>query len=367
MKKFFKSALATTLAVSLAVMGTGCSSATKLSFSNNFAGGSAPSSTTAYTETLVYNVENVSEYESISTSNLIKQDVPTYKGTFTMVFKNQIPSDIELPTSDISNLNDFKTSDKYYVQSVLDLNVTINGKTYNDAIVSECCFYQANLSFAPIYSKTTAKTTFLNLSSDKLDLTQTIYQYVTVYNSESYNMTKKSYTPDQGEDVNLIDIKQNNWTSNKFTELDNNGNASYEYDLRSVIDSNQLLFAIRNIAFSESLTELQIPTVSYSYGESVPLLVQNQEKETFNLKYNLADGSERAQNALLAIPINKITFKASDSYFTGPSKIIKLQEKATDDLAYNSLILEFAEPLFDVSMNMFGALKYTLKQCTINK
>ena len=367
MKKFFKSALATTMAVSLAVMGTGCSSVVKLSFSNNFAGGTAPSSTAAYTETLVYDVKNVSEYESISISNLIKQDVPTYEGTFTMVFKNQIPSGIDLSSSDINNLNDFKTSDKYYVKSVLDLNVTINGKTYNDAIVSECCFYQANLSFAPIYSKTTTKTTYLNLSSDKLDLTQTIYQYVTVYDTEEYEMTKMAYTPAQDEDINLVDIKTDNWTSDKLSQLDKNGKVTYEYDLRSVIDSNQLLFAIRNIAFSESLTELQIPTVSYSYGESVPLLVKNQEKATFNLKYDLDDGNERAQNDLLATPINKITFKASDSYFTGPAKIVKVQEKATDDLAYNALILEFAEPLFDVSMNMFGALKYTLKQCIIVK
>ena len=348
-------------------MGTGCSSATKLSFSNSFAGGSAPSSTTAYTETLVYDVQNVSEYESISTSNLIKQAVPNYKGTFTMVFKNQIPSSIDLSDSNIKDLADFKISDKYYLKSVLDLSVTIDGKTYNDAIVSECCFYQANLSFAPIYSKTTTKTTYLNLTSSKLDLAQAIYQYSTIYNAESYTMTKSSYTPDQSEDINLIDIKADNWTSNKLTQLETNGNVTYEYDLRSVIDSNQLLFAIRNIAFSESLTELQIPTASYSYGESVPLLVKNQEKATFNLKYNLTDGTERAQNDLLATPINKITFKASDSYFTGPAKIVKVQEKATDDLAYNALILEFAEPLFDISMNMFGALKYTLKQCTIVK
>lgn len=363
MKKFFKCALATIMAISLAITGTGCSSAVKLSFSNNFAGGTAPSSTSDYTETLVYKVENVSEYEGIKTSNLIKQAIPKYEGTLTMVFKNKIPSSVTLPNSDISNLNDFKSSDKYYVKSVLDLQVTIDGKTYNDAIVSECCFYQANLSFAPIYSKTTAKTTYLDLSSDKLELTQTIYQYETTYNTEEYVVKKSSYTKDKDEDVNLVDIKVDNWTSPKLRELDKNGNLSYEYDLRTVIDSNQLLFAIRNVAFSQSLTELQIPTVSYSYGESVPVLVKNQEQQTYNLKYNLADGSERAQ--LLATPVNKITFNASGSYYTGPSKVVKLQEKTNEhELNYKSLILEFGEPLFDINMNMFGALKYTLTTAT---
>ena len=149
MKKLLMGIIATTLAISFALLATGCTQATLLTFNNNFTGGKLPSEIVGqgtYCETLVYDVERVKTYENISTSDLLKREAPKYKGTYTVQFKNYKPANIDISRSDIKDNPTFANSSIYYLKSVLDLEVDINGTIYNDKIISECVFYQANLS-----------------------------------------------------------------------------------------------------------------------------------------------------------------------------------------------------------------------------
>lgn len=369
MKKLLISILAVFMASIFAVFGTGCMPETILTFYNNFAGGKSPSELpNNYSELLVYDVSNVDNYESITNTGTIKHKVPKYTGTFTSHLVDSVPSHVDLSLSDIQNNQDFNDSKIYYLKTVLDLQIEFDDKSVNnDMIISEVCFYQSNLSFAPIWSKSTTKMTSLNLTTEQMTSEQNIYQYQTIYNSTSYSLTKKFYQKDANENVNDIDISNNqNLAQDKLKVFELNGNKTYEYTLKTLIDNNQLLFALRNIKFTESVTNYTLPTVSYTYGQSKTINVSNDSQETVNLKYDLTNGTELS-NQNLSMPVIKLSFVLTGSDYVGTKKIVKVQREQTDNYAYNAIPIEYAEPLIDRAMSTYGALKYTIKQVDIKQ
>lgn len=373
MKKFLISIIALMLAISFALTATGCSQVALLTFNNNFTGGKLPSEIVGqgkYSETLVYDVERVKTYENISTSNLLKHNAPEYKGTYTVTFNNYKPADIDISKSDIKDNETFKNSAIYHLKSVLDLEVNVNGTIYNDKIISECVFYQANLSFAPIWSKTTMKNTYLSLIYDNITCTQNIYQFETFYNQDSYTLTKKYYAKEnKDENINDIVIEDNSWTSDKLVPMTNNAVKTYEYTARSAIDNNQLLFAIRNISFSQNSKDVALPTVSYAYGEPRVIQVTLANEESVSLRHDLETGDLLDNNQTTTILVNKLTFALGDSTYTGSKKYVKIQKKTTDEnnqVEFRALLVEYAEPLVDANNAQFGALKYTLKSATLD-
>lgn len=382
MKKFIIRFLTVSLAIMFAVLASGCVSPTILSFNSNFVGGGGkkPSDLTggvsAYVETLVYDVEYVEKYEDgISKSPTISATIPKYKGTFTSTFTDTKPKDIGLSGSDISSNSDFNTGNIYYLKTVLDLEVTAESidKTYNDMIISEVCFYQSNLSYAPIWSRISTKMTSFSLSDENLNPVQNIYQYETLYNTASYTITTKAYEKATDEDINLVDISKDNWTE-QLKEESSLSPKTYEYTLKTLIDNNQLFFILRNLNFSTQTTSddktqqyAYLPTVSYAYGEekSLYIVVENEEKHSF--KFNIENGSLLEQTEQKAITVNKISFVLSANEYKGTKKYIKIQKQKTNEqYEFKALPVEYAEPLIDQTMTTYGALKYTLKQMLYN-
>ncbi|MBE5737031.1 MAG: hypothetical protein E7348_01370 [Clostridiales bacterium] len=366
MKRFLIRFLTVSLAVLFTVLATGCVPPTILSFNNDFAGGSNPSDITggsrAYTEELIYDVEYVEKYnDAISKSSTVTATIPKYQGTFVSTFTDTKPNDIDISLSDISNNVDFDKGNIYYLKTVLDLTVTAESidKTYNDIIVSETCFYQQSLSYAPIWSKTYMKMTFFDLSAQDLDPVQDIYQFETLYNTASYTINSKIY-----ENVNSEDIGEPSQTSQK----------TYEYTLKTLIDNNQLFFILRNIKYNTQQVnndkvqqDVYLPTVSFAYGEykNLHVLVENEETYTFN--YDLISGEKLDESERSSIPVNNVSFVLSANEYRGTKKFIKIQKKQkTEQSEFKALPVEYAEPLIDQRMTTYGALKYTLKQAKYN-
>lgn len=378
MKRFITRFLTVSLAILFALLATGCVPPTILSFNNNFAGGKNPSELTGgtkpYVETLIYDVEYVDKYDGISKSSTLSTPTPKYNGTFVSIFTDTKPEEVDISFSDISNNADFNNGNVYYLKTMLDLTVTADSieKTYDDMIINEVCFYQSSLSYAPIWSKTTMKMTSFALSVDDLNPTQNIYQYETVYNTESYTMTKKIYQKDKDEDINLVDINTPYWTSEKLKEDSSISPKTYEYTLKTLIDNNQLFFMLRNLNFmtqQASNDKVQqyayLPTVSFAYGQEKTLHIVVENEETHNFQYDLTDGTKLDQNEQSSMLVNKISFVLSANEYTGTKKYIKVQKQKTEQYD-KALPVEYAEPLIDQSMTTYGALKYSLKQAIYN-
>ena len=377
MKRFITRFLTVSLAILFAVLATGCIPPTILSFNNNFAGGKDPSELTSgtkpYVETLIYDVEYVEKYDGISKSSTVSTPTPKYNGTFTSTFTDTVVKE-NIPNSDISSNADFSNGNIYYLKTELDLTVTADSieKTYNDMIINEVYFYQSSLSYAPIWSKTTMKMTSFALSVEGLNPSQDIYQFETIYNTASYTMTKKIYQKDKDEDINLVDINEPNWTSEKLKEESSISPKTYEYTLKTLIDNNQLFFMLRNLNFmtqQASNDKIQqyayLPTVSFAYGQEKTLHIVVENEETHNFQHDLTDGTKLDENEQSSMLVNKISFVLSANEYTGTKKYIKVQKQKTEQYD-KALPVEYAEPLIDKTMTTYGALKYSLKQAIYN-
>lgn len=391
MKKIFIGIISICLACMLALSGCSCAPETQLSFNNNFAGFEdveqgkiySPSSFSSkiinYVENLTYDVtfepsDNLSE-------NAMK-NMPKYSsGTYISKLEKgkSLPEGIE---SDIVGAENFKDENLYYLCSELNLDVSVpdeNGgeKILHDKILSEVYFYPASLSFAPVYSVSTVKSTFVSINGENLEFNHLIYQYVTTYNLDSYRMTKSLFVPESPEDASfyqILDIMNNvdinlypfkptdSQSGNKgsFMPLAQSPDKIYEYSARLAIDNNIFMFAIRNfdLALEQSTS---IPTISYAYGEQKPIAIKNESEETFNIANDLF-GAE-----IKEIKVNKLSFSVSDSNYPGSKKFAKIQKKVAGDANYHSLIVEYVEPVIDLSMTTYGQLKYTLKSVDIVK
>ena len=402
MKKFLLSLTAVILSLSMLIL-SGCGETSPLSFNNDYAGGGGASEiNTDYTEILKYDVERIDSYASIKRSDGIKDSlIPDYKGTYTMTF-NGNPD-----TTTISKSINYDAK-IFYLKSELGLKVTFekgteNEKSFDDHVINEVYFYESGQSLAPIYSRSLIKNTFIYLSNGKVTTVQAIFEYTTKYGNGSYTQVKKQYSAEKDEDVNAVDlnairtaldtVKENRTEDqtalvNKLKAL-NGGTNTYEYEVKRLIDNNQLLFAIRNTGLSaESSTT--IPTVSPVYGEAKDLTVKNANDSTLKLdgglKYNnqtiIDKATETTPNPTdLSIPVKNVSFVIGVTDNVGTAQYVVLQKNVKTDALSNesaitdsrdsyerSLPLVYVETLIEYGgFNHLGALKYTLKEVTITK
>ena len=241
-------------------------------------------------------------------------------------------------------------------------------QTFKDQLYSEVYFYPSGHSFAPIYSKTVLKNTYLSFSSNKVEAVQNIFQYETVYGYGSYTQTKKQYQKGADEDLTTVNV----FTDDISAKLKSiaNGKNTYEYTNKRVIDNNQLIFAIRNIGLSSG-NSYTMPTVSPAYGEAKDLSIKNNNDMTPDLI-----GGLKVNNTLLKDPesndlkvaAKNISFVIGGTDYVGTAQYVVLQKNTTNDnLNHESALpLKYYETLVDYnSLATIGALEYTISSVSV--
>ncbi len=354
MKKILFVVLSFSLALIFALSGCSCAVSQPLSFNKAYLGESSGN----YAEVLEYSVGYESTYQSITNSAGVDQaKIPEFNGKYVVEFSNYRNND--LPDGVVTDL-DYE-QDYHYIKSTFTLSFTVNNKTYNDQIVSEVYFHSKDWSLAPVYSKTTMKYTYFFPDAEE-DLTQMIFQYSTLYKKSGYILTKTYYEPEENEDVNLIDITDTDVNSPNYFDLQKlkamagNGK-SHGYELKGVVDNNQLMFAIRN----SNLGTVNLPTVSFSYDTPIKITAKNRNQANYTIE-NLIYNGENKDNT--NIPVNNVEFYINATNNRGSSKYMSIQKEAVDGISNNALIVEYAEPLLSGLSNI-GALVYKLNKVTI--
>ena len=358
MKKFLFLILSVFLAFTFALSGCSCAPESFLEFET-------VTTNNIKTETLVYDVEWRENYKSITLSQDInKALLPTYEGSLTLEFNstgkqlpndadgNQIPQHIKFDQIETFN----------YIKSVLDLKVKIGEDEYNDKIISEVYFYDAEWALAPVYSKTTVKNTFIAMTAKEIEADQNIYEYTTLYKNGNFTFTKKYYNKQKNEDINLVDIE--NLDQTKMKSLSGNG-SSHEYGLRKAIDNVQLIFAIRNSNIKKDKSTT-LPTITYMYNNPMNLLVKNESESSspVNFDYNGVNIESNMLTKNLTISLSGTNHVGSKKYLTLQRD--SLQIDSLNNLANYSLPIEYAESIFEnISFNTIGALVYKLKSVDI--
>ena len=354
MKKLLFAIFNLSLALLFALSGCSCKTTPPLAFNKAYLGDGVGN----YSETLEYSIEFAKSYQGISsTSSVDEEKLPKdLTGTYVSYFSNATNS---LPSGVTTNI-DYE-NDYHYIRNVLSLSYSINGKTFFDQMVNEVYFHSKDWSFAPVYSKTTMKYTYFIVGQETLP--QVIYQYSTSYDKANFKTTKTVYNPETSEDVNLIDITDTDPNSpsyldmTKFKPFSGDG-ASHEYSIRTAIDNNQLLFAIRN----SNVGEVNIPTISFSYDNAISLIAKSRNDANYtinNLNYNGTD------IANVNMPIKNVEFYINSTTNAGSSKYLSIQKEAVGDIKNNALIVEYAEPFLS-GLSTVGALVYKLNKVTIN-
>ncbi len=328
-------------------------------------------------ETLKYSVTLEKNYKDIKRSSSLNENLlPLYEnGEYEAVYEtgvalpNGIENNINLSPSE-SVISVIRTTLNI---DVVDTNRTDDAgddKTYKDQIISEVYFYDSAWSYAPIYSKTIVKNTYLANDETNIEFAHKTYRYETIYKKSSYVMNKTHYQPDDGEDITNKDVSE--LIEDNFVPMVGN-NKSYEYGFREVIDNVQLMFVTRNLDISKG-GNITIPVVNYMYSKPTLLQIKNSSHSTLNIEKNLfitytnpTFRGEYPENTL-SMPVKNISITLSDTDYIGMPKYVVVQNGSadTEKIKNNGLIAEYAEAVTaNASYNCFGALVYRLKDVNI--
>ena len=352
MKRIFIPLTALALAFMTMLGGCSCVPTTPLAFNNNFYGETNSTPSVNYSETLVYNVENISSYsDAFEISPQLTKDVIEFdiSGTYTTKFSVLDKSDVtakfasDILSADTGNVI-YRIESELNLQSHYKANYGIykenenataeNEKTFNDVIKTDVYFLESGHAFAPIWSKTNIKSSYLSIDSDmKASIYALEYSQTIAYNKDDYTITTES----DGSDIQPNEC---------------------DYTFKTIIDNNTLLFALRNINIEHEKT-FSLTTVHATYGDAQTLTITNEEERTINnfeLKTNSGDIKEN-------IPVKEYSFIRSNSSNTGLAQYVVLQKSKTTNLPFKAYVLEYIFPLttYGSFINM-GGLKYTLTE-----
>ena len=207
------------------------------------------------------------------------------------------------------------------------------------------------------------KNTYLAVG-EKTECQQMIYQYSTIYKKGSYQLNKSYYSAEENEDINLIDIENttnsdnpNFFNTEKLVALVGNGKTS-EYETRTIIDTAQLMFAIRN----SNVGDVTLPTVSFAYENPVEISASSISEANYTINKLEYNGENKDNTNML---VNNIEFAINSTNNRGSSKYMSIQKEAVNGIKNNALIIEYAEPLLS-GLSTIGALVYKLNKVTIN-
>ena len=333
---------------------TGCGGRMDLSFSNNFVGGggSSVNPNIGYTETLTYAVNFNKAYDSNLSMNKEFNGVLDYnaQGEYTTTLKvityGELPESAK--TTDIVSSN--SGYEIYRLTSKLTLSINVNGQSFNDTIDTDVYFLSNTHSFAPIYSTTSMLNTYVaaNFESNtlKIEKSQSAYQYQTIYSLAKYTITKTQ-----------LEVVDGVVTSTEIAKQVN----EYNYKSKTVIDNNQLLFALRNFKTEDNSTSY-LPAVAPAYGNSTDLAITTKSQTTRPITL-LMNGVSKDYE----VPIKTLSFSVASNTNSGLPQYLSIQKVDVENLSYLALPLEYVEPIASLGNHMIiGTLVYQLTSVDIH-
>lgn len=348
MKKKIIPLTAACMALAITLSGCSCTGATPLNFSDDFNAGNKPS--VNYTETLTYKVQNIDSYEDkFSKSTIITDDVLKYDmlGTYTMTLKvlDKTDENVSKLQSDILTDESNTESLVYYLKTELNLttnykaayeiyledeNTAVKEKSFNENITTETYFLPSGYSFNPIYSETQGKTSFVQISDNAMAaVIFAEYSTKTLYNKDKYIITEK-------------------FNSSEPTTKE------HGYSFKTVIDNNELLFAIRNVSL-EVEKDYSIPVVHPTFGDAQKLTIKNEKEYSKKIKLN-------GETQDTSIPIKEYSFMRNVQNATGTPQYVLIQKEKVGEIPNKALIIEYTSPLVCYgSYVCMGGLQYTLE------
>ena len=363
MKRFIFLILSVCLCLTITLSGCSCTGDTILEFNST-------NVKTIQSERLTYSVSLEQNYKDIKrSSDFNKNLLPQYNnGLYVTEYQTGVSSPvnhINLSQSE-SVINLITTSLTIDVVDTKGTVETDDDVTYKDQILSEVYFYDSSWSYAPIYSKTTVKNTFLANDETRIEFSHKIYQYTTTYKKSSFTTVKKYYAEADGEDITgTMDL--NNLDQTKLKTIKGNGSGgTAEYEFRSIVDNVQLLFAIRNLSVSKGSSSI-LPTVTYMYSNPSSLQISNSSHSTYNVETALNYARPSYTNIYaedtLSIPVKNMRIMLTNTDYSGLPKYVTVQNDSADNtnVKNNNLIVEYAEAVIsNSSYHCLGALVYRL-------
>ncbi len=355
MKKRFFSILALALVCIFSLSACdGCFALQPINFTNAFNGGSGikteDNPKTNYQEVLTYDVDYFESFDGFSISNKLKSN-----GKFNVKFENGkyvstlkilssfADANVELESDIIDSLENNQMH-AYYLHTEFSIDVTYEiderePYTHTDTIVSDVYFCDVSLSYAPVYSRTTADYTNLFCGDEIYAVSDKTFGEVK-YSKNSYTV---SFT---------VNDKEPKITTN-------------EYEYKTIIDNAQLLFAIRNFPLELESAEA-MPVVGCNYGEAVSLAIN--KNSTSNISYQEKPLAYGLSNYSGNIETSLYHFYRNKTNETGVKQNVYIQNNVENsDIAYKSLLLRYVEPLTSVYGNVLslGALVYNLRSVQV--
>ena len=367
MKRFVFLILSICLCLTFSLSGCSCTGDSILEF-NSTNVKSIQSDRLTYSVTLEQNYKDIKRASGFNLNLL-----PEYKnGLYVAEYQTGVSCDnnqINLSSSE-SVINLITTNLTIDVVDTKGTADTSDDVTYKDQILSEVYFYDSTWSYAPIYSKTTVKNTYVANDETRIEFSHKIYQYTTTYKKSSFTTVKKYYAEADGEDITgALDLTK--LDQDKFVTIKGNGGGgTAEYDFRHVIDNVQLMFAIRNLSISKG-SSLLLPTVTYMYSNPCKLQISNSSVSTFNFETELNYARPNYTNVYaedtLTMPVKNMRIMLAETDYSGLPKYLVLQNDSADNtndnpnIKNNNLIVEYAEPVIsNSSYDCLGALVYRL-------
>lgn len=328
------------LAFSLLIAGCSCSSATPLSFQKNW--DPTGTATFGHTETYVYDVafskdfveEDFNYKQANGLSDIV--DVNFTNGLYTVNLTVCDKADLTKNTS--TDLFEGLTGyELYRITSEFTITSTYTPKngtpvSFNEYVKTDCYSLDINNSLAPIYSFTENKFSSIAITGTEVDINKLHYTVETNYYKDSYVMVQKSFGFDD-------DISSATPTAVKENE--------YGYTFKSVLDNNQLLFAIRNLSLEQG-TSKEIPVISGAYGSSKGIAV-------------LFDNVQTVKIGEKEYSTKRVSFGRSSSTEQGQKQLAYIETSATTTT--KSLLVKYVTPLaeYGSAYANLGALVYTLR------
>ena len=340
MKKRFFGILACSLALTFAL--SGCGADTQLSFNNN-----VHDNTPGKSETLTYRVSSI---DSDTTDDFTFNFDGTYTSTFTYYDDiNHLSEDEQLKTTVQCNslYNSLTYKNFYLLTTNLSVTATYNfpgreAKTYNDSVQTKIVFASVKDSLAPIYSYTRSKYTLIGIA-DNIAVSDFDDEYIVNYQKDKYTIKK------------VEDIGSNTTTSEN----------EYKYTAKTLIDNNQLFFAIRNLSLAED-AGTTLPTVSIAYGEKKSLYIKKDKSTTYNLDELLYNDTTFTDET---ISLAKYTYYVNQTNATGSEQSVYIQTANSNKgkLQNKAYIFKIESPIYEYARNStIGTLTYTLTSIVKN-
>lgn len=342
MKKRIIPTIACAMVAILGLSGCSCANDAILSFNNAVHAGNNPA--TYYSEQAVYEVFSTNDGKTANADSKLSVNFSGKYETGFWVY-DSIPSDYSeyVGDNELIKKNDFDFI--YVMTSKLNVEATYSyedkeDQVKNDSIETLTLFTSSNNAYAPIYSNTTANYSILGVQNGELIFKQVNFYHQTIYGEKQYTVKRLSQIG---------------------TEYENEQTKSYDYTFKSLIDNNQLFFAIRNTTLEDE-KNTYFPVVAPQYGEKNTLRIAREKTTTHTIESIIVNGEEVNNEDVKLAEISYINSTANKS--GSPQKIFIQAEKSSNGkIEGRAIVFKHFSPIYEYGNNgIVGMLVYQLKE-----